>query len=368
MNYSDEQFMRLALTEAKKGEGRTSPNPCVGAVIVKNGKVIAQGYHKQAGLPHAEVNAIGNASESVIGATIYVTLEPCNHTGKTPPCTHAIVECGITRVVIGMTDPNPLVDGSGIEYLKKNGVEVRSGVLQDACEDINRPFIKMITQGIPWLIMKGGLSLDGKLNYQAGKSGWITGDESSARVHQLRDRVDAILVGGATIRIDNPSLTTRLPGQAGKDPIRIIVDSSLDLPLTAKVFNQVSEAATFVFCLKGAHVDTINTLRAKGVRIFEVEQDDDGVDLHQMLSVLGQEDICSVLVEGGSTIHGSFLKNKLFDVANLFIAPIFAGEDGISLVAGYRAEGRNIATKLKDVTYERLGEDIMVSGSFDHGG
>ena len=363
---NDEYYMGIAILEAKKGEGRTSPNPCVGAVIVKNGLIISKGYHKKSGTPHAEVNAINKADESLVGSTIYVTLEPCNHTGKTPPCTEMILECGISRVVVGMTDPNPLVNGSGVAFLMKNGIEVVTGVLLKECEEIIRPFIKYISTGMPWTIMKGGISLDGKVNYIKGKSGWITGGESVTEVHKIRDKVDAILVGSGTVRIDNPSLTTRNLDSKGKDPIRVIIDTHLGLPLSSNVFHIESEAPTWVFCSKAASAVKVSALRKIGVELVTVKENSDGVDLTQVLKALGKADVCSVLVEGGARLHGSFLKERLFDSACLFYAPIFAGDEGVSLVDGYSSQDPNTATRLIDVSYTRLGDDIMVRGRFDY--
>jgi len=365
---NDSHYMRMALFEARKGEGRTSPNPCVGAVIVKNGRVLSKGYHKSAGSPHAEVNAIRKVTESLVGTTIYVTLEPCNHTGKTPPCTQTIIENGISRVVIGVTDPNPLVDGSGISFLKKHGVEVVTGILRDECFEIIRPFVKYITQAVPWTIMKGGISLDGKINYVKGKSGWITGKESSAEVHRIRDKVDAILIGVETVRIDNPSLTTRRDNFKGKDPIRIIIDTFLRSPLSSKVFHVDSEAPTWVFCSNDAPKNKMAELRQLGVKIRLVQTIDNKLDLQQVLKILGKAGVCSVLVEGGARLHGSFLKERLFDSACLFFAPLFAGDSGISLVAGYDIEEQNSAPRLTDVSYKRLGEDMMIKGIFQYNG
>lgn len=356
------QFMHLALREAGKGLGRTSPNPCVGAVIVKDGRILAKGYHKKAGTPHAEVNAIRKASEAVSGATIYVTLEPCNHTGKTPPCSRLIVESGISRVVVGMTDPNPLVNGKGIEFLRNHGVEVISGILEKECEDINQPFIKHITKRIPWVIMKAGVSLDGKLNYRQGQSGWITGEQSKLAVHKLRDRVDAILVGRRTVEIDNPSLTTRLSGGKGKDPVRIIVDSQLSAPLSAKVYRVDSPAPTWVFHAADAPQSRISQFLANGVQLYPLDRRGQGLDLSQLLGILGKKDICSLLVEGGARMHGAFLKGKLFDYAHLFYAPVFAGDDGIALIEGHQVPGRGSAPRLTEVRYKRHGDDMQVSG------
>ena len=366
MPENDKHYMNIAILEAKKGEGRTSPNPCVGAVIVKDGHIISKGYHKKSGSPHAEVNAINNTTEPLAGSTIYVTLEPCNHTGKTPPCTELIVKSGISRVVIGMTDPNPLVDGSGVVFLEKNGIEVMTGVLEDECEEIIRPFIKYITQGLPWTIMKGGISLDGKINYMKGKSGWITGKESLCEVHKIRDKVDAILVGSQTVLIDNPSLTTRISESTGKDPLRVIIDSHLRLPLNSKVLHIESEAHTWIFCSAGAPVDKISSLKNLGAKVVAVDVSPGGVDLREVLKALAKAGVCSVLVEGGARLHGSFLKEKLFDSAYLFYAPLFAGDNGVSLVTGYSSREGDTATRLIDVRYKRLGDDMMVAGRFHY--
>ncbi len=362
----DEHYMRIAIAEAGKGEGRTSPNPCVGAVIVKDGQIISKGYHKKAGGPHAEVNAINKVGESLVDATMYVTLEPCNHTGKTPPCTELIVKNGISRVVVGTTDPNPLVDGGGVAFLEKNGVEVITGVLLPECEAIIQPFIKHITQGIPWMIMKGGISLDGKINYKKGESGWITGKESLLEVHKIRDKVDAILIGSETVRIDNPSLTTRYPASKGKDAVRVIIDTHLCLPLDSTVFQIESEASAWVFCSEAASVEKISGFRKSGVKVTAIGVNSDGVVLRQVLEALGKAGICSVLVEGGARLHGSFLKERLFDSACLFYAPLFAGDNGVSLVNGYNAGERDFAVSLVDVGYKRVGEDMMVTGRFHY--
>jgi len=365
---NDEYYMRLALIEALKGEGRTSPNPCVGAVIVKDGCIISKGYHKEAGTPHAEVNAVAAASKSLAGATMYVTLEPCNHTGKTPPCTKLIVEEGLSRVVVGAVDHNPFVDGGGIAFLRENEIEVVSGVLRRECEEIIRPFVKRITHGVPWMIMKGGITLDGKINYTRGRSGWITGEQSMHEVHRIRDKVDAIIVGSGTVRIDNPSLTTRLQGCQGRDPLRAIIDTHLDLPLNSKLFHLESDAETWVFCAAGAPEIKMAALKECGVQVKIVASGKGGIDLAQAMAVLGKADICTALVEGGAGLHGSFLKEKLFDSARLFFSPIFAGDGGLPLISGYSTKGRDSAPRLVDVSYKKLGDDMMISGNFQYAG
>jgi diaminohydroxyphosphoribosylaminopyrimidine deaminase/5-amino-6-(5-phosphoribosylamino)uracil reductase len=359
---SDEHYMRLALKEARKGMGRTSPNPCVGAVIVKEGRVVSKGYHKKAGTPHAEVHAIRNALEPVVGGTIYVTLEPCSHTGKTPPCSHAIVEARLARVVIGMTDPNPVVNGNGIEHLTSHFVEVSSGVLEKECEEINYPFIKHITQGLPWVIMKAGVSLDGRLNYQRGQSGWITGEQSLREVHKLRNSVDAILVGRKTVEIDNPSLTTRLPRVKTKDPVRIILDSNLSCSPDSKVNHLDSHAPTWIFCGKNVAEQKMTQFRELGITVFPVERDEFGLNLRAVLNILGGEGVCSLLVEGGARLHSAFIRQQLFDYAHLFYGPVFAGDDGVSLIEGYPVQDRSSAPRLGPVTHKKLGDDILISG------
>lgn len=354
--------MRLALREARKGLGKTSPNPCVGAVVVKNDTVIARGYHKKAGTPHAEIHALRAAGDKAAGATLYVTLEPCNHTGKTPPCSHAVAASGISRVVVGMEDPNPLVDGTGITYLRDRNIEVTSGVLQAECLAINHPFVKYITTGLPWIVMKAGISLDGKLNYQKGTSGWITGQQSVETVHKLRNIYDAILIGSSTAKIDNPSLTTRIAGVKSKDPLRIILDRTLSIAVEAKPYTVESSAQAWVFCANTVERGRIAELENRGLRVFPVECNGDKLDLQQVVSCLGENGVTSVLVEGGAAIHGSLLSEKLYDYANLFVAPIFAGEGGIPLLTGYMTDSRVNAISLKEIKYTRLGDDMMISG------
>ena len=365
-NKEDTFFMRLALREAQKGLGRTSPNPCVGAVIVQDGRIISKGYHKKAGSAHAEIDALRKATAAVTGATLYVTLEPCNHTGKTPPCTHAVVNSGIARVVIGMKDPNPLVNGSGIAFLESNGIAITSGVLEQQCKEINAAFIKHITTGLPWTIMKAGVSLDGRLNYLKGKSSWITGQESIIEAHKLRDKVDALLVGGRTIMIDDPSLTTRLPRRSAKDPVRIILDSWLNTPLGSKVYHLKSPAPTWVFHSENAPLSKIDNFQKQGIRLFPVKQKKDGLHLLEILKVLGREGICSVMVEGGAKLHGAFLTEQLFDYAHLFYAPLFAGDKGVGLAEGLSVRDRENAPKLISVRYRKLGTDMMISGQVSY--
>ncbi len=362
---SDERYISLALKEAAKGLGRTSPNPCVGAVIVRDGRIIATGYHKKAGMPHAERNAIAAAQEPLAGATIYVTLEPCSHSGRTPPCCDVIIEQRFARVVIGMEDPNPLVNGSGIARLRQAGIDVRCGVLAEECRQLNRPFLKHITTGRPWTIMKAGVSLDGRLNYQIGESGWITGAASLRRVHQLRDQVDAIMVGSGTVLVDNPALTTRLAEkEEGRDALRVVLDSTLRTPFDAKIYTLRSAAQTLVFCGKEADSQRRRALASSGVVVVPLSLQNGMLPLDEVLIRLGDRGVCSLLVEGGGKLHGAMMEKGLYDEAALFYAPLFAGTEGISLIEAFSVAGRDSAPYLEKSVVERLGEDWLVHGLF----
>ena len=349
----------------------------IGAIVVYENKIIASCCNevelKRDSTAHAEFLVIKRAIESInykhlLDTTLYVTLEPCSHTGRTPPCSEAIAVSGIQRLVMGMVDPNPLVQGRGAEYLMRKGISVISGVLEQECRALNRPFIKHITTGRPWVVMKAGMSLDGKITYQGRKPGWMTGPESLAAVHRLRDMTDAIMVGIGTVITDDPSLTTRLSsGKKGKDPIRIIVDSRLSLSEKAKVVIQKSSAQTWVFCGNGVDADKVARLEEKGVVVHCVDRYvDAGVDLSQILSFLGKNGVTSLLVEGGAQIHGAMLRQQLYDYAHLFYAPVFAGEQGVSVLAGYESAGSETAFKLSEIHYRRLGSDMMISGCLDY--
>ncbi len=361
----DRTFMRLALAEAGKGCGRTAPNPCVGAVIVKDGRVVGRGYHKKAGTPHAEIHALAVAGEEARGATMYVTLEPCNHTGRTPPCSHAVAGAGIARVVIGLRDPNPKASG-GIQYLESQGIKVVTGVCEDECRQINLPFLKRIATGLPWVVMKAATSLDGRITYQKGRAGTITGTRSREKVHRLRNRLDAILIGAQTLAIDNPSLTTRLAGgEDGRDPLRIVLDTQLRADPASRIFHQDSLAETWIFCGEAASRARQAVLEKNGARVFRVVKTRQGhIDLHAMLTVLAQKNILSLLVEGGATVLGSFLAARLVDEVYLFIAPFFIGEQGEPLLKGYSILNRKDAHRLVHVTAEQAGDDCLIHGYF----
>lgn len=356
--------MRLALQLAGKGQGRTSPNPCVGAVIVLGNQVVGTGYHQKAGTPHAEVHALADAGEKTAGSTLYVTLEPCNHTGRTPPCTEAILHAGVTRVVVGMRDPNPTVAGGGCGFLAAKGIDVESGVLEDECRAINRPFIKHITSGLPWVVMKAGMSLDAKISYKKGQGGKITGSRSCQLTHKLRNSLDAILIGVETAIVDNPSLTARVNEEGvARDPLRVILDTHLRLPVAASLLHQESDSPTWIFCGPDATPINEQKLAGAGAVIHRVPVDQSNqLDLQAVLKVLGSSNITSVLVEGGAKIHSSMLQQNLVDEVYLFIAPFFIGQQGTPLLSGLGHPENKTGCRLQQVEVRQLGDDTMIHG------
>jgi diaminohydroxyphosphoribosylaminopyrimidine deaminase/5-amino-6-(5-phosphoribosylamino)uracil reductase len=293
-----------------------------------------------------------------------VTLEPCNHTGKTPPCTQAILASGIKRVVVGMLDPNPLVAGGGCQTLAAQGLEVTQGVLAEECYSLNRPFSKHITTGLPWVIMKAGMSLDGRLALASGQCSWITNEQSRRQVHRLRDRVDAILIGSETALCDDPALTTRVvAGRRGRDPLRVILDTALRLPPTAKMLQQASSAPTWIFCGPDADVKRAEPLIGAGAVIKQVRLDDAGqLDLGAVLCELGRAQLTSVLVEGGSRVHTAFLRANLVDEVNIFMAPIFIGNDGVPLVDSLGLQQIAEAPRFSTTKVRRFGNDVLIEG------
>lgn len=356
--------MRIALEEARKGQGRTAPNPCVGAVVVREGKIVGRGFHRRAGTSHAEVNALDAAGDLAAGSTLYVTLEPCNHTGRTPPCTRAVLKAGITRVVVGMSDPNPTVAGGGSAFLASQGVEVVSGMLEAECTALNRPFAKHITTGLPWVVMKAGMSLDGKISHGPGLGGHITGEASWLSTHRLRNTLDAILIGINTALIDDPSLTTRLPAlESGRDPVRIVLDTHLRLPPRAKLLTQQSQAPTWIFCHTDAPIAAEEALTSAGALIYRVGAGEEGrLDCREVMTRLGRNGITSVLVEGGGGIHASLLRAGLVDEVYLFVGPLFIGTQGTSLIAGDFLRPPHQFPRLYSIEVQQLGEDVLIHG------
>lgn len=359
----DERFMARAIELARQAEGRTHPNPVVGCVIVRQGHIIAQGHHPYAGGPHAEVMALrqlGDASGE--GCTMYVTLEPCCTHGRTPPCTDAVIARGISRVVIGSRDPNPDVHGRGMALLRDAGVEVRSGVLSEACDALNRAYFKRIRLGLPWVVAKYAMTLDGKLATHTGHSAWITGEAARARVHELRGRLDGIMVGAGTLRHDDPRLTCRAPG--GRDPWRLILDARLEIADDAQVLGLDSEAPTVLFAAEDADEARAEALRARGVRVERVPRDARGwLDLEAVLRRVAAMGLMSVLVEGGASVHGALFDARLVDEVYAFVAPRLAGGlNAPSPVAGEGVAMMDRALALEDVQIERFGDEILWRG------
>lgn len=354
---ADERFMQLAIAEAKKGLGRTHPNPAVGAVIVKRGEVIATGFHARAGTAHAEANALLLAGPKARGATLYVTLEPCDHFGRTPPCTQAILEHGVARLVFGSNDPNPLVNGKGLRRLRKAGVEVMGGVSKQACDALNEPFFKVMTQGLPFVTLKAAMTLDGKIATAAGASKWITSEAARRRAHELRNRVDAIVVGAGTVIADDPQLTTRLPG--GRDPVRVVLDPELRTRPTAKVYTSGS-AATKVVTTRSRDSYRARAFLKAGVQVVTVREHRGALDLEATLKTLATEGILHLLVEGGARTTASFLRAGVVDELELFVAPKLFGSEGLSWAGPLAVETVDGAPQFEFRGVEAVGPDLLI--------
>ncbi len=364
MNERDIKFMKEALAEARKGFGRTSPNPAVGAVIVRNGRVIAKGYHHKASLPHAEVEALNRlGGKALANDTLYVTLEPCNHHGKTPPCTEAILKSGLRRVVIGMKDPNPNVSGGGSDFLRANGVSVTTGVLEKECQSLNEVFIKFVTSGRPFVVVKSAMTLDGWTATSTGNSKWVTNEKSRQFVHRLRDQLDAVLVGIGTVIADNPQLTTRLKRGKGKDPIRIVLDTHLRMPSNSRILSSDSKAETIIVSAPGAPRKNLKIFEDMGVSTLICPTEKGRIDLSSLLDILGKMAITSLLVEGGASVVGSFIKKRLIDKFYIFKSPkILGGDDGISMAKGPGAVNMDQCLVVKNTRFKRFGEDFLIEG------
>jgi len=359
----DQHFMKIALALAEKGRGFTSPNPMVGAVVVKEGRIIGEGYHEVFGGAHAEVNAINGAGRSAKDAILYVTLEPCNHTGKTPPCTQKIIESGIARVIVAMKDPNAGVKGGGIDALRGKGLTVDVGVCEAEAKKLNEAFVKFVTTGRPFVTVKCAATLDGQIATRTGDSKWVTGEASRKRVHWLRHASDAILVGIETVRKDDPSLTTRLDDIDGKDPVRVILDTRLSIPDEAKVLRLPSDSDTIIAV--GDSVETKKKMEARKVnaRILETPLKDDRIDLDHLMGQLGAMGISSLLIEGGGQVIASAFSSGIVDKVILFFAPkMMGGNDGVPMCAGKGPDLMKDCIQLKDIQTCRFDDDIMIEG------
>jgi len=356
--------MARALELAARARGRTSPNPMVGAVLVKDGEIVGEGFHPRAGEPHAEIFALRQAGERARGATLYINLEPCCHYGRTPPCTEALIRAGVAEVHMAMEDPNPLVHGKGRAALEAAGIRTFVGEHESEARQLNEVFIKYITTGRPFVTAKFAMSLDGKIATHTGQSRWITGEAARRRVHELRDVSDAICVGVSTILADDPRLTTRLDKPDVKHPLRVILDSRGRAPLTARVFDPALPGRTVVATTPAMPSTHRAALEAQGVEVWALPPDDRGcVDLAALLDRLGEREITSLLVEGGGTVLASFFERRLVDKVMAFVAPlIIGGKNAPTPVRGTGASCLADALRLKRVSVERVGEDVLIVG------
>jgi diaminohydroxyphosphoribosylaminopyrimidine deaminase/5-amino-6-(5-phosphoribosylamino)uracil reductase len=362
MKNDDMKFMRRALFLARTRTKNTSPNPRVGAVLVKSGRIVGEGATQPFGGPHAEVMALKRAGSKSKGSTLYVTLEPCCHYGKTPPCTEAVIRAGVKRVVAAGEDPFPLVKGRGFRELKKAGLSVQKGLLKKEAEEINHSFIFSAKQRRPWVLLKAALSLDGKFSPPKGRSKWITADQARRKAHEIRSKVDAILVGAKTATADNPSLTVRLPGFKRTDgwPLRVLLDSKLEASRNLKMFQ--GKQRTVLFTSPGSSLSREKALLKLGIQVFRVPLIKKMLSLKAILRILHSLQVRSLLLEGGGEVHSSFLKEKLVDEVALFISPRLLGEASLPWVGQDGVENLNRIKGLKNPEFKQVGVDFMLTG------
>jgi len=359
---TDHDHMQLALHLAAKGKGFTSPNPCVGAVVVKDGRVVGKGWHRAAGMAHAEVEALADAGDRARGGDLFVTLEPCNHFGRTPPCTRKILAAGIRRVVAACPDPNPAASG-GLSFLSRNGVQTALGLLQDQAERLMEDFLWYVRHKTPFVILKCAATLDGRIATSTGESRWITSAASRAVGHEIRHQVDAILVGSGTLHADNPSLTCRVSGKKTRDPARVILDTRLSIRENAQVINQRSDAPTILVTGPHAPAQKKERLAQKGVVVLETDLKNNLLDLRQLMVTLGKMSITSLLIEGGGTVAANALAEGIVHKMVYFIAPrLLGGSDGKAVFEGKGVEKLADAPVLQNITVKRCDADILVQG------
>lgn len=357
---ADESYIQLSIEIAKKGEGSVSPNPLVGCVIIKDSKIIGAGYHQKFGEDHAEINAINSSTESLEGSTLYVNLEPCSHHGKTPPCVDRIIKEKIKRVVIGTLDLNPLVSGNGIKVLKKAGIDVKVGVLEKECVELNKFFFKFITDKLPYVTLKAAQTLDGMIADKNNYSEWISSSESRKYVHWLRAKYDAVLIGSETARIDNPKLTVRMT--EGRNPYRVVLDSNLKLKNELNLFKNNSDNKTIVITSdkNKSKLKKIKQLEKLGVKVLYAKSDSLGrLQLKSVLKELAKLQLISVLVEGGSKIYSSFIKKNLYDDVNLFVSPKILG-GGLNTFSEMKGNKLRDASKLNINHVQKIGDDLLI--------
>jgi len=357
---SDKRYLRAALRLARKAAGRTSPNPMVGAVLVRGGKVVGTGYHRFAGADHAEVVALKQAGTRAKGATLYLTLEPCSHYGRTPPCADALIKAGVKEVVAGMADPNPLVAGRGFTKLRRAGIKVRVGVHEQECRVLLEAFSKFITRRLPFVTLKLAATLDGKIASSSGDSQWVSGAKARALVHRWRNEYDAVLVGVDTARTDNPQLTCRIAG--GRNPFRVVLDSRLRLALSSQLLRLNDPAKTIIATTRKASPSKARAIESLGAVIWRLPARGNHVAWQPLLKKLAALGIVSVLVEGGAAIAASALQEKIIDKIEFFYAPKIIGADGRAMIGNLGLRKMAQALPLRKLDVRRVGEDILLSG------
>ena len=359
--FDDNYYMGIAIRLARKGIGKTSPNPMVGAVIVANGKIIGQGYHKRCGDHHAEINAINSTKKNIKGSTFYITLEPCSHYGRTPPCVDALIQENPERVVVGSLDPNPEVNGRGIKILRSKGIKVDVGICESECRQLNEHYFKFVKTGMPYITVKYAQTLDGRIATKSGDSQWISSEASRRYVHHLRGINDGIMVGAGTVAADNPQLTVR--HVKGKNPFRIIVDSKLRIPIKSSVLTDINSHLTIIATTSSAPTVKITAIKKLGVEVWVARKERDGrVSLRDLLKKLGKREIVSVLVEGGSEVITSLLKANLVDKMIIPIAPKIIGK-GLEAIGDLKINKINKAIRFSLFKTMKKGDDIIFEGT-----
>ncbi len=368
----DHFYMKRALALAARGKGKTNPNPMVGAVVVNHGRVVGEAYHHQAGKPHAEVLALHQAGPRARGGVLYVTLEPCCHSRKrTPPCVRLLIQSGLTRVCVAMVDPNPQVSGQGVLSLRRSGLEVVIGVMAEEAQQLNKAYRHWITTGMPFVILKAAMTLDGKIATRTGQSKWITGDKARQDVHRLRSQVDGVMVGIDTVLADNPELSARGSKRAatqrtGRQPVRVVLDTHLRIPLTAKVLQWVHEQPTILCTTKETSLKKMELLRARGVQVWVLPQKNGKVSLKAVLNKLGSKAISSILLEGGATVNATALHEGLVNQVRLYIAPLLmGGQDAKSLIGGVSPKTLEQTWDLVNPELKKIGQDWLVTANVD---
>jgi diaminohydroxyphosphoribosylaminopyrimidine deaminase/5-amino-6-(5-phosphoribosylamino)uracil reductase len=368
METEDQRWMRRALELAEKGRGRTSPNPMVGAVLVKEGRAVGEGFHQRAGGPHAEVNALREAGREAAGSTMYVTLEPCTHQGRTPPCVDSLLEVGLGRVVVGMLDVNPKVAGRGIGRLEEAGLPVEVGLFEQECRRLNEAYITWMMEKRPFVVLKVASSLDGKIATYRGQSRWISGEESRKRVHALRACVDAVMVGAATAVADDPELTVRMVEGDVRQPVRVVVDSTLRLPATARLLAEGSELKTVVATTAKAPQERRRAVEAMGRDVLVLPERQGRVDLSSLMARLAEMDVVSLLLEGGGELNASMVEEGLVDKVLVIIAPmLLGGGEAPTVLDGLGVGSIEEAWRLNELSFQKVGEDLHVEGYLERG-